>query len=101
MENPLDPSMLNKMDDVVQNSKNSQQAQMNAQIPAPSPTPGSVPQPLPYTNGTGSGRPVFDQMNTNNINQITSGNMPNALFGASKKEKLTASMFYKDPKAQQ
>ena len=98
MENPLDPNMLNNMNNVVQKSENAQQAQLKSQIPAPSPTPGSVPQPMPFTNGTGSGRPVFDQMNTNNINQITQGNMPNALFGASKKkEPLTADMFYKDP----
>lgn len=96
MENPLDPNMLNNMNNVVQKSEDAQQAQLKSQIPAPSPTPGSVPQPMPFTNGTGSGRPVFDQMNTNNINQITQGNMPNALFGASKKkEPLTADMFYK------
>jgi hypothetical protein len=96
MENPLDPNMLNNMNNVVQKSEDAQQAQLKSQIPAPSPMPGSVPQPMPFTNGTGSGRPVFDQMNTNNINQITQGNMPNALFGASKKkEPLTADMFYK------
>mgnify|MGYP003635991826 FL=1 len=98
MENPLNPNMLNNMNNVVQKSEDAQQAQLKSQIPAPSPTPGSVPQPMPFTNGTGSGRPVFDQMNTNNINQITQGNMPNTLFGASKKkEPLTAETFYKDP----
>jgi hypothetical protein len=72
-----------KVEQATETAEQVQNAQIQNQVPGMLPTqpmPGQVNQ-NPYSNGTGSARPTFEETKVNGINQVNQGNpMSTVLF---------------------